>query len=354
MSVHDSPLTLLFVTVASNLLGYGHLNRCLSIAEHAKSEGATARFLLFGDERAQGRVNAAGHSCYLRSISEMEEGAEIVFAGSADAVVSDLVHATFFARTPPLELFKQFRSLSSVSVAIDALGDQALMAQAPKVDVDLMVVPYATLDTGNRGGDYRLLSGPQYALLAPDYAALPPRTVRLQADRVLVSCGGSDPMGYTLVVLRGLEQIFGKLQVRVVLGPLFNAGICAEIESWASNSRHEMVLVSAPEALLDEMLWCDLAIAASGLTKYELAATGTPALLFSIDDLHDRMNRPFAMIGTSVDLGVNIIPELVSKQTEMLLGDVDSRNTMSVTGKQMVDGLGAKRLIAEIRKELSC
>ncbi|MEQ1656510.1 MAG: hypothetical protein ABL960_12505 [Nitrospira sp.] len=354
MPVHDNSLSLLFVTIASNLFGYGHLNRCLSIAEHAKSEGATARFLLFGDERAQGRINAAGHSCYLRSISELEEGGEITFAGSADAVISDLVHATFFARTPPLELFKQFRSISAVSVAIDALGDQALVAQAPKVDVDLMVIPYATLDTSSRGGDYRLLSGPQYALLAPDYAALPPRTVRFHADQVLVSCGGSDPMGYTLVVLRGIEQISEKLQVRVVLGPLFSAGICAEIESWAANSRHEMVLVSAPEVLLDEMLWCDLAIAASGLTKYELAATGTPALLFSIDDLHDQINRPFAMIGTSVDLGVNITSELVSRQTEMLLGDFDSRKAMSVTGKQVVDGLGAKRLIAEIRRELSC
>lgn len=342
------------MTIASNLLGYGHLNRCLSIAEHAKSEGATARFILFGDERAQERVNAAGHLCYVRSISELEEGAEIAFVGSADAVISDLVHASFFEGTPPLELFKQFRSLSSVSVAIDALGDQALMAQAPEVDVDLMVIPYATLDTGSRGGSYRLLSGPQYALLAPDYAALPPRTIQFHADRVLVSCGGSDPMGYTLVVLQGLEQIVEKLQVRVVLGPLFNARICAEIESWATNSRHEIVLVSAPEALLDEMLWCDLAIAASGLTKYELATTGTPALLFSIDNLHDQINRPFAMIGSSVDLGVNISPELVSKQTEILLGDFDSRKAMSATGKQVVDGLGAKRLIAEMRKELSC
>lgn len=355
MPTHDNSLSLLFVTIATNLLGYGHLNRCLSIAEHAKAAGATSEFLLFGEEQAQARVKAAGHSCCLRPISEVEEAAATAFAGSADAVVIDLVHTAFFARVQaPLKLLKQLRSLGRVAVAIDALGDQSLMTQVPKLDIDLMVIPYAALETDKGGGPWRLLSGTQYALLAPDYADLPPRTVRLHADRVLVSCGGSDPKGYTVVVLQGLEQICEKLQARVVLGPLFNAGLRAEIESRAAHSKHEITLVSAPESLLGEMLWCDVAIAASGLTKYELAASGTPALLFSIDDLHNEINQPFAMIGSTVDLGVNITPELVFKQTRKLLDDVDHRKAMSVIGKKTVDGLGAERLIAEIRKELSC
>lgn len=349
-------MRLLLVTIASNAVGYGHLNRCLSIAAHAQAAGAEIGFLLFGDEQARARVETAGHSCRVRPISELEQA--IVTAASeapADAVVSDLLHPAFFARTrSPLTVFRQLRSLGRVVAAIDTLGDQSLVAQAPQADIDLMVIPYVAPAIDRGRGQWRLLQGAQYALLSSDYVDLPPRTARVRADRVLVSCGGSDPSGYTTVVLQGLERMRERLQIRIVVGPLFSAALRAQIGRLAARSKHKVELVLAPESLLGEMLWCDLALAASGLTKYELAASGTPALLFSIDASHDAINRPFAAMGSVLDLGENVTPESVCEEAGKLLGDVARRAKMTTTGRKMVDARGAQRLLTEIRKELSC
>jgi spore coat polysaccharide biosynthesis predicted glycosyltransferase SpsG len=102
------------------------------------------------------------------------------------------------------------------------------------------------------------------------------------------------------------------------------------------------------------MLWCDLAIAASGLTKYEFAATGTPALVFSIDAIQEASNQSFAATGSVVDLGLHPTPDSIAGQTLRLLGDHPLRKTMAAAGRTLVDGAGTQRLIAELVKELKC
>lgn len=353
--INSTPLNLLFVTLADNTIGYGHVNRCLSLAQHAASHRSTAQFLLFGTEDAAARIKAAGYSCCLRPLSALGN-ADIAWSLSlADAVVCDLVHAAFFLDVrAPLELFKNLRSFGRLVVAIDSLGEQSLMAQAPEVEVDYMVIPYANAGANRKSGHFRVLCGAEYAVLSPAYADLLPRVLRPKADRVLVTCGGSDPRASTVTVLLGLELLPQRLKVRIIVGPLFSANLREQIHALASKSRHEVAFISAPHCLLDEMLGCDVAIASSGLTKYELAATGTPALLFSIDDMHDKANKPFAALGSCVDLGVSMSPEWVCKEISSLLDDIGKRKAMSVAGKNAVDGLGAQRLISEIGKELSC
>jgi spore coat polysaccharide biosynthesis predicted glycosyltransferase SpsG len=276
-------------------------------------------------------------------------------AGRADVVISDVIDSAFFTRVQaPAQVFGQLRQLGRLAVAFDTLGEQSLHVRMPEAAVDLVVVPYVAPQASTAGGGWRMLQGARYAVLPAEYAGLPVRAVRAVADRVLISCGGSDPQGHTLTVMQGLEALTPRLHVKIAVGPLFSDRLRTQIEGVAADSKHQVELMQAPVSLLEPMLWCDLAIAASGLTKYELAASRTPALLFSIDRAHDEINQPFAALGTALDLGIDIRLASVARAARSLLANAEKRQAMADIGGNLVDGQGIARLTAEIRKELSC
>lgn len=346
---------MLFVTVASQATGYGHLNRCLSLVSHIPEEKASSGFLLFGTEVAKQRVEAAGLSCHLlpeAALAESKIPLEFPRQIQAEVVIVDLLHAKFFADTAaPASLFQGLRSLGRRLVVIDVLGDDAIARRMPEVDVDILVTPYVAPVVEVASPRWQYLHGAEYALLSAEYACLPLRVQRKHANRILISCGGSDANGNTLQALRALERIAAQLEVRIVVGPLFDKTLRSELNLLVAGSHHDVRLIEAPGSLLAQMLWCDLAICASGLTKYELAASATPALLFSIDALHDSFNRPFAATGAALDIGIGIEAERLSKAVDHLLGDVTARSRMAAIGKALVDGRGAQRLFKEITKE---
>jgi UDP-2,4-diacetamido-2,4,6-trideoxy-beta-L-altropyranose hydrolase len=343
-----------FVSAASNAVGFGHLNRCISLAKYARKCGAQVDFLVFGNLAAEAKVVNTGFSCVLLDESDISSVEWLRVGGlRADVVIVDILYCGFFASATPLLLFRSLRNLGSLIVAIDVLGEESIAQQLPDLDADIVISPYVASPSCLQATRWRYLEGADYALLGQEYANLPPRRQRLNANCVLVSCGGSDPNGFTCEVIHGLEKVPKLLEIRVVVGPMFSAASKFKLELLAASSRHQIFLLTSPSTLLNEMLWCDLAICSNGLTKYELAASATPALLFSIDLHHDMVNRPFADEQTSIDLGVGVSPARLAREASRILSSHSLRSFMAEKGVALLDGMGTERLFGEINKELS-
>lgn len=120
------------------------------------------------------------------------------------------------------------------------------------------------------------------------------------------------------------------------------------IGEFAKISRHQVEVIESPDSLVRHMLWSDICIATSGLVKYELATTGTPALLISIDPDHDVANEPFRVAETSLDLGILPSKEVIAGTTTRLLLDYELRKTFSIKGRKLVDGKGASKLVTAL------
>lgn len=343
-------MKLLFVTIAGADIGYGHLRRCISLADCARHQNIGSSFLLFGDEGMLQRIECAGYSGTVQPCSNLAgQGAGVAESRveTFDAVVVDFAHPVVFRNIDGvLKLLHYLCNHAQTMMVIDALGEQALAPQMPDMPADVLVAPYVGAAEIENSTSWRTLAGPEYAVLAPVYADLPPRDVREHADRVLVSYGGADPRRLTLLALDGLEQIHPELAVRVVVGPLFSRDLIDDLAARAAGSRHAIELIHAPEGLAEHMLWCDLGVAASGLIKYELAASSTPAVLMSIDRSHDVVNRQFARMGSVIDLGVESSAQSVAGVVSELLGDREARSAMAEAGRRLIDGKGANRLIS--------
>ena len=345
-------MKILFITIAGNAVGYGHLSRCLALAEQALGRGVEASFLLFGDTAAASRVNLAGYTCRLIPISQLscELNASVLHQiEKTDAAVVDFSHAIVLANLDvALDLMEHIRTCARHVVVLDGLREQALATNLPDMPIDVLVTPYVTALPQAHKSCWRILTGPEYAPLSAKYVNFPTRTAHKIAERVLISCGGSDPTALTPVVLEGLKALPISLDVRVVIGPLFSQGLVKQLKQATADYSHSITFVYAPDELTLHMLWCDLAITTSGLTKYELAATATPAVLMSIDAVHDAINQPFARLGTAVDLGFEVTPDAVAEYVKMLMDQSEVRAAMMKAGRKIVDGRGAERLIDDI------
>jgi len=351
--------SLTFRTDAAGDIGFGHLRRCLTLAKIAADRGHKVTFLLseasdstaaalVADIARVARIAGGGHPA--------SETAALARSAAApcDVMIADVAHGRVLAERDGLPDYLRALHGSSRRLAVlEGLGDDAITGEADGI-AELIVTPYAfDPATTRRARQSRQLIGAGYAILDEAYGGGAPgsRQIAREGRRILLTTGGSDPTAVAPRVLAACNAIAAMtLELRVIIGPYFAPALRQEIARLAAASRHDVALIEAPDDLRKEMLWCDLAISTSGLTKYELAATGTPAILLSHDAAHARNNLAFAALGTAEDLGEAEKTESATLTAAIarLLSDAAARETMAQCGRQAVDGLGAARIVDAI------
>lgn len=196
----------------------------------------------------------------------------------------------------------------------------------------------------------RLLLGPRYVLLRPEYAdaARNERDRGGPVRRVVVFFGGADTGNMTGKTLDALcDPRFGGLEVDVVVGP---ANPHADAIGAAAARRERTHVHKNRASLADLFSQADLAVGAGGTTTWERCCCGVPSLVVSIADNQKPASAALAEKGIIHYLGdqSDVTATRIGAGLDEMIAGAARRVEMSRKGRLLVDGRGAARVAEAI------
>ena len=317
-------------------LGFGHVRRSLSIAKALRDrQGFGIRFAMAGDLAAFETVRAEGFPVDL-----MPEGQkEIDWLLDLAALHQPLAWALDIrSALSPHEVLR-LRGTDTLVAAIDDGSERRLMADAtfypPVPQVFSLQWDLAECEP---------CVGWEWVALGQE--VLPPKQPSGKIPNILVSMGGADPLGLTLPAVHALTAIQDPLNVTVVLGPSASSTLEAEIKATAPNFK----LARSPQNITELMAASDIALVTFGVTAYELATIGVPAIYLCLNEDHAKSASAFVRSGMGVSLGTprDFKQGDIVEAVHQLIDDPELRRSMGAAGRLNLDGRGAARIANRI------
>lgn len=201
-----------------------------------------------------------------------------------------------------------------------------------------------------RGARTQRVTGWDWAVLAAAPLGRRPRSANERLN-VLITMGGSDPRRQTLTAARAACAVIGTHSLTVALGP--DISDRTQLLKDLAHLPGPISIVQDTDDLRPLMAKADVAIATFGVTAYELAAHGVPALYLSLTPDHALSARAFVEAGLGRLIGPAGCGEAaMSEALRDLLACNATRLEMSAAGLRLVDGRGAARIAAMIAERL--
>jgi UDP-2,4-diacetamido-2,4,6-trideoxy-beta-L-altropyranose hydrolase len=328
---------------ASASIGTGHLVRSRTLAEALMTRGwrATIATRELPDELADGLVRAGIAILRVSGDAAGTEPTEIGagVGGEVTLVVGDHygLDSDWFdgmRRHLPGAALMAIDDLADRPLPVDLVLDQNLGASAAR---------YATLVPPGT----RILAGPAYALLRPEFAAARERgrTRDGTVERILIFFSGADAPDVTSRAVLGVAGI--GLPVDVVVGAAYpHLGGLEEIVAGQPATRLH-VNTAAMAELMDE---ADLAIGAASSASWERCALGLPALLVTLADNQVDAERLLVEAGAAESIGWHdaLTAADIDRAVRALCADPGRVAGMASAAAAVTDGRGTERVVAEI------
>ncbi len=201
--------------------------------------------------------------------------------------------------------------------------------------------------TYHRASHTKLLLGPRYAVLRPQFMAAkrarrdhPPK-----AERLLVSFGGSDPYDLTSRAIQGLALSKERYRIKVVLGG--ENQHAKQVRALSKDSPHQIEVLRDVSDMAAVMNWADLALSASGTnTTLEMSCLGLPMVLVIQAENQRLIGEAMGRKGLAEQLGFwsEVSGAMMCEAVDALANDPGWRARMSQLLMATVDGRGAERV----------
>lgn len=195
------------------------------------------------------------------------------------------------------------------------------------------------------------LFGLPYSVLAEEFGPYHQRgkTFSTSLESLLITMGGTDPNNLTLQLAEYLLQSKRQTSITFIAGPGFKETPSLMQLVSSMDSFH---VLRQPDNMAELLFNHQAVFCSGGVTLHEALAVGTPALVISQVLAQQEKTRPLDKQGAALDLGLakDFDPKKIARIWDMTQ---DQLETMSLKGKQLVDGKGIYRVADEISALLS-
>lgn len=329
---------------ANEEISIGHLMRCLSIADELRIMGETVVFLT-SDIAAGDIIIERGHknisltNDYKNKDAEIERIAAEIKKHNISRFLLDSYEVT------P----KYMESLCNL-VPLVYIDDIVNFAYQANVIVNYAAEANRSLYLNCCCDDYLL--GSRYAPIRREFRQTR-RYKNSGIKSVFISSGGSDHYDMVIRIVENilcntaLETIF----MNVVVGKYYKNN--DKLDSIARENSHRMKIYHNIQDVWNVMAQSDLAISASGTTVAELCTMGIPVINYiTADNQKNGVNsllRNHALVyAGDVREGINGVTGKIIESIHKFIDKEIDYEFYSGKGREMYDGLGAKRIAEKI------
>lgn len=341
---------------ASARVGYGHLVRCLALAEAMRGSGRWE--VIFAITEDQGGIEVALSRGF--RVEKLHAATDVNAEGRWIRLLVERHQCQLLVLDVRTQLSASaLQSIRSSEVKIAVIDDISERRLSSDIAFYPPIPQIAELDWRNFDGQLNV--GWEWILMPPLFAA--ERTKKELATqvgansqsehsvpRLLVTMGGSDPEGLTLVVLEAIDSMSEEFEVKLVIGNAFPHA--KPLKALLASARRQYEVLHNPPSMATVMAEADLAIASFGATAYELAALGVPTIHLCLTDDHAQSASALAAANASVNLGVHSSVNHTQIQCVLRdwLYDPDARKNAGLIARTLIDGNGAYRVMHSLEK----
>jgi spore coat polysaccharide biosynthesis predicted glycosyltransferase SpsG len=323
---------------ASKKIGGGHIRRCLDIADEITKNYPNQIKIEFitWDLDVQFELLIKRYKIQRIEENQLLSFLDIVFSQEKHVFLVDVnseqVHSVdfqFFLRNQGVKSI-YFLAYYDWSYNCDILMNTSLLAKEKPIKA---------------ASNTLCLLGPDYFIFRKSFRHL--NNIKKQVkNKVFISFGNADPLGYTLIFINYFIEVKKDLEVVIIIGSANNN--LEEIQELGNKLPENIDLVFNEDDLLPFMENSKFAVVSVGSVFYELGLLGIPSILFPSSEMENLVANHldklgFAKMGIKYGETFNIetIEALLNEPIELERNDLNA----------FLNPLGIEKIMQEFRLE---
>lgn len=322
----------------NNLIGMGHITRCLHFVENLKGKFYII-FFFKKNPRLKEYLNICNYNSFeLDSDITLKEEIDIVTENSSNLLILDIRDEDNKYYKTYCNAYNKTLQFDDSSQEITIFSDLYLNYNLYSENIKLVL----------KNKDCKLYLGPRYYILNPVFKRFEnyKRTFDRSAKNILITMGGADPKNLTIKIIKALIKL-ENIQINIILGKLFQK--FDEIEQIKNKFSSKISIFPDIKNMEEFMLKNDLIITTGGNTSFEAAFVGIPGILINQIELQNQNGIKYdeKSIFINLGLGEKIHENEIKNAVINLIQSKNLRKNLSKNGKTLNVSSNINKVIEE-------